>query len=210
MLRFLLKITAMLLTVVIPGTCAQGDVVWDESIQGDLSGDSLAPTVFVFAEGSNDVIGATVASPLDRDFWTMEILDGYRLESIVLSDYDVSGSSQSFFAVAEGTQISSLFDPSILLGNTLVGETTGRSEGDNVLDDLGEAFYGGTGFSGSLGPGQYTFWYQETGGETGYGFEFNVASVPEPGGGGLLCIGLLVLLFNSRRRFRDSFSLSAD
>lgn len=176
-----------------------GDIVHDEAVDGDLSDNHLVPSQLVLNSGSNEIIGSTTANPFDRDFWTVEVPSGLLLDSIVLKNYDVSSPDQSFFAVAHGTEIPTLFDPNILLGNTLIGQADGRQEGDDVLDDLGEAFYGGIGFTGPLGPGTYTFWYQETGTDTGYSLEFNISAVPEPAITVPLVVSALTILLRRRR-----------
>jgi hypothetical protein len=72
----------------------------------------------------------------------------------------------------------------------------------NILDDMAIAGNGATGFGGTLGPGDYTFWVQELAtGSFGYRFNFVVSPVPLPAalwlfGSGL---GVLSLLRVNRR-----------
>lgn len=157
-----------------------GDIVHDEDIDGDLSNDNLSPTVLVLGAGSNEILASSTFDPLDRDFWTVTIDPGFELSAIILQLYDTI-ELQSFFAVEAGSQVTSLNDPSSLLGNAVIGFNVGAQQGDDVLDDLGNAVFGGTGFTGPLGPGTYTFWYQENNNDTNYEFDFIVsAQVPEP------------------------------
>ena len=43
-------------------------VVWNESVNGDISGNRLAPTTVALSVGSNDVIGSVVGNPSDIDY----------------------------------------------------------------------------------------------------------------------------------------------
>jgi hypothetical protein len=162
-------------------------VIHDESIDGDLSDDNLMPTeiplIGSVSLGSNLVRGTTIAAPIDRDFWSLTIPDGQALTAIVIEAYsntDNVGLSQSFFAVREGIGFPAIDNPDVLLGSALIGAAPGSQQGDNILDDLGQALPGGSGFNGSLGSGTYTFWTQETVGEVTYSFDFQISTVPEP------------------------------
>ncbi len=53
----------------------------------------------------------------------------------------------------------------------------GASAGDDVLDDLANASQVGPGFTPPLsGPGDFTFWIQETGGDITYSLSFDVTT----------------------------------
>src|SRR6516164_2407520 len=82
---------ALALTLAGPAAAA---TVWDESVNGDLSNDPLAPTSVGVAPGLNDVIGSAGAgSPsfdpitgepnFDTDFFTFTVPTGYQLKSLV-------------------------------------------------------------------------------------------------------------------------------
>ena len=154
------------------------------------------------AAGSNVVTGGALSSPLDRDIFTVTVGAGQQLVGIVLDTY-LSGDDQSFFAVAAGNTIASLFDTTVLLGNALIGGSPGNMQGDNVLDDLGTGtFPGSTGFAGPLGPGAYTFWIQETtSGIREYALDFQVrgSAVPLPSSLALLTIAVFALRRQQRR-----------
>jgi hypothetical protein len=168
----------------------------NESVNGDLSGVSTNPKSFggagVLTANEYRVIGGTISSPLDRDFWTITIPTNHRLASITLAAF-TNTDNRSFFAVASGSSIPALNDPGILLGGTFVGDVAGRQVGDNLLDDLANRVHiGGTPqFSGPLGPGVYTFWSQETAGTVTYSYQFNVEAVPEPSSVILFAVGTL-------------------
>ena len=194
-----LKATLFGLILLIAGAfqSANAALLYDESVSGDLSDDNLSPTALMaLAAGSNVVSGGVLASPLDRDIFSITVGAGQQLVGIVLDTY-VSGDDQSFFAVAAGNTIASLFDTTALLGNALIGAAPGAMPGDNILDDLGSGtFPGSTGFAGPLGPGAYTFWIQETtSGIRDYALDFQVraSAVPLPSSLALLAIAIVAL-----------------
>jgi len=159
---------------------ASAGVIHDESVSGDLSDDNLAPTLLMVSAGSNTVAGRTTSDPFDRDIFSFTVGAGFELAAVILDSY-VSDDNQGFFAVAEGAQIASLFNPAVLLGNSLIGDAVGAMVGDDVLDNLGNAVFGGTGFMGALGAGTYSFWIQETTGAVDYVLDFQLrATVPAP------------------------------
>jgi len=165
---------------------ASGAVVWNETTHGDLSDDNLAPTTLSFGIGENRVEGQMgrddVIFPIDRDLFTVTLSAGQQLTSIRVDSLTGAGGAGSFYAIGPGTQIS-ISNPGAHLSNTLVNQT------GEVLDDLiNNPYQGGTGISGPLGPGTYTFWLQETSAEIGYSMTYTV--VPEPGAIGVVVAGL--------------------
>lgn len=170
---------------------------FDESVSGDLSGDQSMPTSLgVLAEGTTTVAGSTAPVPIDQDFFSFEILPGTALGSITLANYDGPFGGGSFIAIVSGVGFSTLTDPSGYLGNALIGTQAGSLQGEDILDDMGVTAFGGIGFTGALGPGEYTIWYQETAGDTDYTFELNV--IPAPGA--LAFLGLAGVASMRRRR----------
>jgi hypothetical protein len=172
---------------------AAADIVWDEAINGDLSSDNLNPSFLSFNPGSNMVFGDTTPNPdLDPDFFSFDIPIGYELSSVVFVEYNRSDFEQSFVAIEVGSQITSTGDPSALLTAALIGSVPDSSEGDELIDDLrrGNVFGG---FQDNLGAGTYTFWYQETGVTTDYGFDFVLTPIPAPASVSLLSGGLLLV-----------------
>lgn len=194
-MQSLKSVSVMLFAFFLCSTGVSAAVIHSESISGDLSGDNLAPTLLMLAEGSNVVTGSTTASPIDRDFFTFTVAAGLELAAVVLDVYDTND-DQGFFAVAEGSQITALFSPAVLLGNALIGMAPGAMEGDDVLDNLGAAVFGGAGFVGALGAGTYTFWIQETQGsvpEYALDFQLRASAVPLPSPLFLLLPALLLM-----------------
>ena len=157
------------------GISSLGFADYDESVSGDLSSISTAPTAIAVVEGANIVEGSSVAAPGDRDFFVITLAAGQSIDTITLDSYSsTGGGGGSFFAVAFASSIPDLTGTDVE-GGTLIGVSAGTSAGENVLDDLGNASLTGPGFTPPLtGPGDYTFWIQETAGDIDYSFTFNV------------------------------------
>jgi len=164
---------------------AAASTVFDESIDGDLSTDPLAPTPVAFTIGSNVVSGSVVATADTRDYFTFTIAPGQSLTGIFLLDYtdlNTGGNGDRGFAhIDDG--VTSVIPSSGTSGDFLGGSHLDRGlfpdAAANVLDRLGLALQGGVGFGAPLGPGDYTFNVQQTGPElTGYSLSFEVVPAP--------------------------------
>jgi hypothetical protein len=196
--------------------------------EAELSNDGLAPTPVTLGVGSNVVQGWTTC-PLpiptacdqrsrffDRDFWVIDVPAGHWLRSVIVLDYQGPSGNPSnqgaFFAVAKGGQIADLTSADGLYGTALVGGPVAPI-GSDALVSLGQATFGGEGFGEydpdtflpiektfRLGPGQYTFWYQEAGGDSRYAFNFVMKPVPEPATFGLMAAGLALVGWLAARR----------
>jgi hypothetical protein len=104
---------ALTLALVISGP-ATAATVWDESVNGDLSNNPLAPTVLTFAPGSNDVIGQAGGSPgpgalapFDQDFFSFTVPKGYELRSLEAVKVQLTSPTDevAFIAIQSGPQI---------------------------------------------------------------------------------------------------------
>jgi hypothetical protein len=165
----------------------------DESVDGDLSGDRLAPTSIDLDLGSNVITATSVAG--DREYYVVTVENGTRLAAVVLVSY-VSPDPISFIAVQNGTtftQPPTGTDVSQLLGWTHFGP---GHVGTTILDDIGTGA-GAMGFVPPLGPGDYTFWSQQTGpNATTYALDFQVVAgsqVPALSGVGLALLSCAAL-----------------
>ena len=166
---------------------------YDETIDGDLSGDANNPTSISVVNGSNIVCASSTAG--DLEYFTIVVPPGATLDEIVLTSFTSLG--VGFLAFQEG----SVFVPSPgisgLLGWTHLGQTS-----DGQL--AGMLANGGIGFSIPLTEGTYTFWSQETdtSSSTEYCLDFQM-TIPEPvnpgiptmGEWGLIILGLFILIF---------------
>ncbi len=181
-------------------------VIYDETVDGELSGDNLNPTdLNVFGIGTSMISGTVVdargANP-NVDVFTFDVLSGTQLTAIVLdefvSDDDVAfvGLNDSNTFPFDADQLSDNPDQSQFIGGLLFGENVGV----NLLDDIGSSGIG-TGFTGPLGPGEYTVYLQQLGPNTvDYRFDFQVSAIPEPATGVLVGLPMLGLVIAGRRR----------
>lgn len=176
---------------------AHAATVWDESANGDFSGNGLAPTSVILSAGHNDVLGTTGrgAQGVDQDYFTFTVPTGAVVTGIfLLSNTFVSGSS-SFAGMEAGPQVTTS-DGSSLLGfvhyeNSMIGQ--------NMLSLLAPG-------SSGLTAGPYSLWVQELGGGVEYGFDFvmTVPAVPEPSTWAMMLLGLCACGFIGQRLKRKS------
>lgn len=172
-----------------------GAVIYTESLNGDLSGSFINPTVISSTPGANTIIaqmgnngntGATYGS--DADYFTVTLGPNVSLLSITLDSYlftpnDLGVSFAGYVAAAAFTGQGS--------GDIDGGAFFNASSG-NILDDF-------TGLSTPLGQGVYSFWFQETSSNrVDYQLTFNV--VPEPSAALLGFSGFSLLLASRRRK----------
>ena len=211
--HFFFLLTAFAL---LPGTAKA--VNWNELFEGEFFGDGNAPTsLFTLGTGSN-LIEGTISGvngvATDIDIWNFTIAAGYYLSGINLVTYSDNGfgaplgTISSFMAIDDALTINT-GDPSQHLSNGLWNEQSpdgGATTFTNLLAILeaGPEF-GGTGFSGPLPAGDYTFWVQETASpgvtlDISYCIEFVVTPVPEPGSAVLLGLAGLALMIRRRSR----------
>lgn len=170
--------------------------VYNEPTAGDFSDNRLTPTPLALELGENTLFGIISGIRLDdtfdRDYFTITIPAGQRLESMFLDSYN-SVDQAAFIGLVSGPNFPLAQEdtgPDDLLGWALFG---GSRVGQDLLEVMGG---NGQGFTGGLGAGTYSFWVQQIGPSTEYTLTFNV--IPAPGAAGLLAsMGLLAA---SRRR----------
>jgi MYXO-CTERM domain-containing protein len=166
--------------------------VWNESLQGDLSGNRTAPSLVALLPGDNDVIATTQGG--DQEYFRITVPTSAQLTGIALRSY--SAFDLTFIGVQQGATFTvdpSFAQPGDMYGYTHIGPGHVNS---NILDDMGQGF-GAQGFTPPLPAGTYTFWVQQLSGATTYDLNFQVALVPEPAAVGLVLVCLAGL---TRRR----------
>lgn len=183
-----------LVFLAVQAVAAHSAVIWDESIDGDLTGDRFNPQDLTLSVGSNTIIGTTGFS--DRDYFHFWNPLGNMITSVILRSY-VSVDDVSFLAVQEGGFITE--DPlNANVGNLLGWTFFGTPEvGLDLLPMMGSN-WGSIRFTPPLTGPEYSWWLQQTGDETAYVLEFNV--VPEPST--LLVTAGLALGLRRRRKSR--------
>lgn len=189
----------LVLCFALSASSAVGGVAWDESIDGDFSGDRNAPTPVAVANGSNLLIGSTVVG--DLDYLTFTVPAGSELSQLVLEEYS-STDGVAFIAIQAGnvfTEPNVGADPANLLGWSHFGEFAGHL-GNDILPEMGSA-PGAQGFVPPLPAGDYSLWIQQTSSAlTGYTFDLVVQPVPEPASIALAGAAALALGLLARRR----------
>ena len=198
-----------LATLFLVGTLTAQTPLFQESTMGDLSDVATSPTALMFGVGTNQIVGELRSNPDDpnldvRDYLTFTIGAGQTLTSIIQQDYSdiASGgaANRGFHAINLGAT------SSIPAGGT-IGGFIGADHFDTVavgtdlLPSLGGGTLGASGFSGTLGPGTYTYLVQNTSANpSSYTLDFNVTGVPEPGS--VMLLSALAGLTVVRRRRR--------
>ena len=179
---------------------AQGAVVYDESVAGDLSDSGLSPTVLHLGLGSNLISGTTGfgAPAIDRDYFSIIVPSGAELSSLTVLPGTSEGGDVSFIGVQVGAQVTVATDASSadgLLGWVHYGP--GVVDRD-ILPRIGRGD-GATGFTGPLGQGTYSFWVQDFNRATyQYDLTLSAASVPGPEIYAALAVGLVFLMARLR------------
>ena len=201
--------------------------VWDETVDGDLSSNPLAPTAVVVALGFNDVLGSagaalvlgaptfdptTGAPNFDMDFLTFMVPTGYILKSLVPVNivFAESTDTKAFIGLEGGTQITAATNFPYSTGALgLLGwlHVAASDVGTDILPAMGVSGMGATGFSPPLPAGGYTLWIQDDL-PVSYDLRIEIAGVPELSTWAMLLAGFGGLGLAGDRRARKS-ALSA-
>lgn len=116
----------LLVYLVVFSGSTQAAVIWDESMDGDLSNDQAAPTPIFFALDSiQDTVIGNVGGPDPGEFYdvmTFEVFYGFCLDSIILVDYIADGgNTTSGFNLWEGPDAVNTFLGSTASGPAQIG-----------------------------------------------------------------------------------------
>jgi hypothetical protein len=199
---------------------AQADVIYNDTIDGDLSNDYLNPTSVSLTAGTSSVIvhsSIDELGNLDLDFLHIALPAGGALEHIILASH-TGDSGTSFMGLQSGAAFTfdpdqNTGDPFLCLDLCLGWAHFGPNEAFNGLGIGGDLMVGADEFTGlddSVPPGfdppltdpDYTFWLQENSSNATYQLDFVVS--PEPSTGVLVLVGVMIGAFGrARRRLRN-------
>jgi hypothetical protein len=174
--------------IVLPAVRTKATVLWNESVNGDLSNVQSAPNMFTLSSGVNAVIGS-VGTGDTQDWLTLTVPAGFQLSSVVLASYQ-STDLQGFTGFAAGSTFAgNLNVPGSYLGYAHFGTAAGNGSlpvanlvGVDILPIMANplADPGSLGFTDPLQAGSYAFLIQQLGATTSYEFDYDVTAVPEP------------------------------
>lgn len=194
-----LRFAALHLLAVLP-LAASATTLWDESSQGDLSGDRLAPTGLSLSLGSNTLTATTQNG--DLEYVTFEVPAGQTITSVYLNSY-TGLDGRAFFGLQQGNTFSVPPEsaiPADMYGYSHFGPSaTGATVGTDFLGQIATGF-GAQGFTPPLSAGTYTIWLQQLGTPTTYQLDFVTAAVPEPAATTACVAGALLGVAAIRRR----------
>jgi len=171
--------------------------LWNEAVDGDITGDRLDPLTFTLANNDAYSVMAT-SSQGDREYVSFVVPSGKWMSEVHLISYTgVDGiafiglqAGPTFTEPPTGTNVANL------LGYTHFGSGVGNV-GMNVLPSIGTGA-GAQGFTGPLPSDTYTFWIQQTSSVNPSTYQFDFIIVPEPSASMLLLTSAFIL----RRRNR--------
>jgi hypothetical protein len=152
-----------------------------ESKSGDLSDSGLTPTFVKLRVGNSTIDGddGVAAGVIDRDYFRIKIGTGQRLNSIILQPQTRVGGTFSFIGVQKGKQVT--VDPNGGSAAGLLGwdHYSAADVGVDLLPRICTGA-GAKGCTPPLGPGNYSFWVQDTATcACHYRFTFNVTAADD-------------------------------
>ncbi|MEL6429269.1 MAG: hypothetical protein AAFR54_08830 [Planctomycetota bacterium] len=147
----------------------------DEAVDGDLSDDRLAPTAVSLEFGDNRVRATQQGNAFGRDidYLTITVPLSAELTELRLVDFVAGPGNLAFLGLQSGSTFT-VDASSAGAGDLLGGAVFGAGEvGVDLLPVVG-GLPGAAGFTPPLGPGDYTFWLNQTGPASTAAFEFTL------------------------------------
>ena len=187
---------ATVICLLLIGSTQSRAATYNETINGDLSGNRLAPTPFVLELGSNTLSASSFNSPFvdDVEYVKVTVPAGAWMHRLSLTNY-VSDDPRAFIGFVSGPTFptdANSTAAATLLGYAHFGSNTYMPL-DNMLVSMSTAA-GAAGFTYPLAAGDYTFWVQQTSGQlTQYTFDYQVQLVPEPTALAAVALGAVLL-----------------
>jgi hypothetical protein len=199
--------TVCLLSVLSCASLAHAVSVYDEDVNGDISGDYANPTQFIATPGVNTLYATTGSfTTNDLEYLRFDIPAGHKLSKILMQQF-VGNDGIGFIGLQSGTAFtfpaSAAYDN---IDNMLGWSHFGPDNGNLIGEDLLPLVAANTlKFTPPLTGSSYTFWIQQTGADMFYQLDFVVAPIPEPATWSMAAFASLIFL---RRRRRQSTSMT--
>ncbi len=166
-------IVFLLVALAVPAVAAN----YDESIDGDLSTNEMAPTPLALSVGGNFVIGSTgnLTGVIDRDYLTFNIPAGHMLVGLTLHAFTPNNLAFASFNVGTTSFIPSAATAALFLAG--IHPDAGDVGANLMTLFVSESVTGNSLPTPDLGPGDYCFLIQQTSPiTTTYHLEFIVAA----------------------------------
>jgi len=122
-------ISEVLLNFVLTMPTDSDNIVYDESVDGDLSDDGTTPTEITFGPGNNRIISDQESG--NADYFTVVIPDGYQLAAINLENYEAA--DDAFIGIVNAATIDGNM-ASDLSGGLIYGS---GDVGTDILPEMG-------------------------------------------------------------------------
>ena len=199
-MRIRISLAFLVLTICI-STVASAQTTFDEATDGDLGDptDGTSTILGILGFGVNTVSGTLDndfgPNGLDRDAFIFTVAQGQQLDSLSFASLNGGG---HFYALSNRDTAVSTNSGGDNYYSSLIGDD---SVGINLLNGTVNDS-GGSGGTGPLAAGDYTFWFQETDFSiVDYSVSLTTSTVvPEPSSGFvLLCCGGLISMRRRRR-----------
>lgn len=186
--------TRGLLSIALPlllcASQANAETIWDEAVDGDLSGNRFAPTHFNLNAGIHSLRATTGGGLADIDYISITIPAGALFTELRLVSYAGSDGT-AFIGMCEGPTfiVPPSGGPAEMMGWTHFGRGQGNV-GEDILQQIGWGS-GAIGFTAPVPAGTYSFWLFQLGAPTTYQFDFVVVPTPGSGAGLLVAAGVV-------------------
>lgn len=155
-----MKIFAIVMLLAAMAVPASAAVIWNESINGDLSSSEAAPTLISFGVGSNQILGSVSGSPLDRDYITFTIAPGQTLSHLNLIAFGPDNLAFTAFNSGSTSFIPSTTTNSLFLSGIHISSA---DAGFDLMPFFDTRNVTTNSLPGpSLGPGTYCWMIQQT------------------------------------------------
>lgn len=181
---------------------AQANVLWDEGVSGDASGNPLTPSdAGVVMLGDNFFTGATTntGGADQRDYITFVVPAGLEITQLLVITFSPSNIAWTHFDDGPTSVIPDAGTAaSLLAGAHIQGVIPSGTDIFGNYQTGSPNLLAGPGLGATLGPGTYTFLMQQTS-PILTSYSLNFVAVPAPGAASLAGVAMLASIRRRRR-----------